>query len=199
MFYYIEGKVAVIEPYIAVIDCGGVGYACHTSSNTISYLNIGERAKLYTYCNVKEDCFDIYGFYTMAELNCFKMMIGISGVGPKAALSILSANDPQSLALAVVSGNEKALMVAQGIGKKLAQRIILELKDKLGKEMDSMQFEDAVPNRAGIAEDKISDVTAALTVLGYQANEIMAAMKKIDMQSLSVEDIIKEILRSSVK
>lgn len=79
MFYYIEGKVAVIEPYIAVIDCGGVGYACHTSSNTISYLNIGERAKLYTYCNVKEDCFDIYGFYTMAELNCFKMMIGISG------------------------------------------------------------------------------------------------------------------------
>ena len=132
MFYYLKGRVALIKPYLAVIDCGGVGYACHTTLKTIAALNPGDEAKLFTYCNVREDAFDIYGFVSESELECFKLLIGITGVGPKAAISILSSSSPEDLAASVVSGNEKALTVAPGIGKKLAQRIMLELRDKMG-------------------------------------------------------------------
>lgn len=133
MYYYINGTVAHIEPYMAVIDCGGVGYACRTTNHTISKINVGKAAKLYTHLYVREDIFELYGFASESELGCFRMLIGVSGVGPKAALAILSANSPEGLAMAIVSGNEKALTSAPGIGKKIAQRIILELKDKLAK------------------------------------------------------------------
>ena len=133
MFYYVKGPVAHIAPYLAVIDCGGVGYACHTTANTLSYLKKGEVAKLYTYLHVREELFDLYGFSTEEERSCFELLIGVSGVGPKAALSILSATSPEGLAMSIITGDEKALTVAQGIGKKIAQRIILELKDKLAK------------------------------------------------------------------
>ncbi|NMA37595.1 MAG: Holliday junction branch migration protein RuvA, partial [Papillibacter sp.] len=122
MFYYLSGTVAAIEPGMAVIDCQGVGYACNTSMRSLSMLKVGEKAKMFTYCYIREDAFDIYGFATQRELNSFKLLIGISGVGPKAALSILSACSPEELAMAVIEGNEKALTLAQGIGKKLAQR-----------------------------------------------------------------------------
>jgi Holliday junction DNA helicase RuvA len=134
MFYYVEGTVAHTEPYLAVIDCGGVGYACHTSLTTLSRIAQGERAKLFTYLHIREDIFDLYGFSGVEELNCFKMLISISGVGPRAATSILSSATPERLALSVLTGDEKALTAAPGIGKKLAQRIILELKDKMSKE-----------------------------------------------------------------
>lgn len=133
MFYYVKGPVAHIAPYLAVIDCGGVGYACHTTANTLSYLKKGEVTKLYTYLHVREELFDLYGFSTEEERSCFELLIGVSGVGPKAALSILSATSPEGLAMSIITGDEKALTVAQGIGKKIAQRIILELKDKLAK------------------------------------------------------------------
>ena len=133
MFYYLNGTVSHIAPYLAVIDCGGVGYACKTTTHTIAALTRGKSTKLYTHLYVREEVFELYGFISEEELSCFQMLIGVSGVGPKAALAILSSNTPEALALAIVSGNEKALTSAPGIGKKIAQRIILELKDKLAK------------------------------------------------------------------
>ena len=134
MFYYLDGTVAEILPYLAVVDCGGVGYACKTTSTTIAQLQVGKARKLYTYLHVAEGIFDLYGFATQGELGSFKQLIGVSGVGPKAALAILSVCTPQGLAMAVITGDEKALIAAPGVGKKIAQRIILELKDKLAKE-----------------------------------------------------------------
>ena len=124
----------LFHPADSVIDCGGVGYACKTTSTTISQLQVGKASKLYTYLHVGEGIFDLYGFATQGELGSFKQLIGVSGVGPKAALAILSVCTPQELAMAVITGDEKALIAAPGIGKKIAQRIILELKDKLTKE-----------------------------------------------------------------
>ncbi|MBQ8852102.1 MAG: Holliday junction branch migration protein RuvA, partial [Oscillibacter sp.] len=129
MFYYLDGTVAEILPYLAVIDCGGVGYACKTTNNTLSRLKKGQKGRVYTYLNVGEGIFDLYGFATQNELNSFKLLLGVSGVGPKAALAILSVGTPETLAMAIVTGDEKALTAAPGIGKKIAQRIILELKD----------------------------------------------------------------------
>ena len=134
MFYYVSGTVAELLPYLAVIDCGGVGYACKTTNQTLSQLKKGKPGKLYTYLNVGEDVFDLYGFATQRELNSFRQLISVSGVGPKAALAILSVGTPESLAMAIVTGDERALTVAPGVGKKIAQRIILELKDKVAKE-----------------------------------------------------------------
>lgn len=133
MFYYLNGTVAHIEPYLVVIDCGGVGYACRTTSYTLSALKKGEKGKVFTHLNVREDAMELYGFATQEELNLFQQLISVSGVGPKAALSILSSNTPANLALSIITGDEKALTCAQGIGKKIAQRVILELKDKLAK------------------------------------------------------------------
>lgn len=199
MFYYLNGRVALIRPYMAVIDCGGVGYACHTTLKTLAALNQGDNAKLFTYCNVREDAFDIYGFVSEAELECFKLLIGISGVGPKAALSILSSSSPEDLAASVVSGNEKALTVAPGIGKKLAQRIMLELRDKMGESLVEGVVYPAVPSSVSPDSQKVKDVNAALTVLGYTPGEINAAMKTIETDKLTAEEIIKEILKRSLK
>ena len=201
MFYYLNGVVAEIGPYMAVIDCGGVGYACHTTMRTLGSLQKEAKAKLFTYCHIREDCFDIYGFITQGELNCFKMLLGISGVGPKAALSILSSSSPEDLAMAIISGNEKALTIAPGIGKKIAQRIILELKDKMGKEVSQLsQSGFANENGAGpVSSGKTADVAAALTVLGYAPGEINAAMRNENLTELSTEEIIREILKKSLK
>ena len=129
MFYYLKGRAAHLAPNLAVIDCGGVGYACRTTSYTLSGLQMGQEVTLYTHLNVREDAMELYGFGTEKERNCFQLLIGVSGVGPKAALSILSATTPEGLATAIITGDEKALTVAQGIGKKIAQRILLELGD----------------------------------------------------------------------
>lgn len=133
MFYYLNGTVAHIEPYLVVIDCGGVGYACRTTSYTLSALKKGEKGKVFTHLNVREDAMELYGFATQEELNLFQQLISVSGVGPKAALSILSSNTPANLALSIITGDEKALTVAQGIGKKIAQRIILGAEGQAGQ------------------------------------------------------------------
>ena len=200
MFYYVNGTVAHMAPYLAVIDCGGVGYACRTTNNTLSHLKAGEKAKLYTYLNVREDVMELYGFFSESELNCFQMLIGVSGVGPKAALSILSAATPESLAMSIITGDEKALTVAQGIGKKIAQRIILELKDKLAKGQLSSDGESyGGTGVTVIPENKSSEAAAALAVLGYSQSEIGAALKGINMDTLSLEEIIKQALKKMVK
>ena len=196
MFYYVNGPVAELEPGLAVIDCGGVGYACATTNYTLSQLKKGVPAKLYTYLNVREDAMELFGFADQSELRSFKLLISVSGVGPRAALAILSAVTPQQLALAVVTGDEKALTAANGIGKKIAQRVILELKDKLAAE-------EAIPSGKGgvsmAAAGKKSEATAALAVLGYGSAEIAAALKDIDMDALSLEDVIRQALKKMMK
>lgn len=191
MFYYLNGTVAEIAAGLAVIDCGGVGYACATTNYTLSQLKKGERARLYTYLHVREDIFELYGFASQQELNSFKMLIGVSGVGPKAALAILSATTPQNLALSIVTEDEKALTAAQGIGKKIAQRIILELKDKLAKEQSSFTVQGG--------GSKSGEAAAALAVLGYGSQEISTALKGIDMDALPLEEIIRQALKKMVK
>ncbi len=201
MFYSLTGTVTLTEPYLAVIDCGGVGYACNTTLTTLSALTKGETATLYTYLYVREEIFDLYGFSTRDELRCFKRLLGISGVGPRAALAILSANTPERLALAILTGDEKALTTAPGIGKKIAQRIILELKDQLAKEQKAAGGNMPLPElSAGAAgPDKYSEAAAALVVLGYSASEAAAALKGIEIESMSLEQIIKEALRHMLK
>lgn len=134
MFYYVDGTVSVLQQGLAVIDCGGVGYACHASQNTIGKLKTGEKARLLTWLNVREGVFELYGFIDEEEKSCFLMLTSVNGVGPKAALSILSVAPPDRLALSIITGDEKMLMQAPGIGKKIAQRIVLELRDKMSKE-----------------------------------------------------------------
>ena len=200
MFYYVKGKVAHLAPNLAVIDCGGVGYACRTTSYTLSALQVGQEGTLYTHLNVREDAMDLYGFATENERSCFQMLIAISGVGPKAALSILSAANPEGLATAIITGNEKALMVVPGIGKKTAQRIILELKDKLAKgQLPTAEESYGGTGITVIPQDKVSEATAALAVLGYQPAEITTALKGLDLEGLSLEELIRQALKKMVK
>ncbi len=202
MFYYLDGTVAEILPYLAVIDCGGVGYACKTTNNTLSRLKKGQRGKVYTFLNVGDGIFDLYGFATLNELNSFKLLLGVSGVGPKAALAVLSSGTPETLAMAIVTGDEKALTAAPGIGKKIAQRVILELKDKFsgGAVGDSSFGSSGAYTPAAVSGgNKLSDAAAALGVLGYGGNEIAAALKGLDIQNLSVEDIVRQGLKKMMK
>ncbi|NCB06108.1 MAG: hypothetical protein EOM69_11410 [Clostridia bacterium] len=166
MFYYLEGNITIIERGLAVVDVSGAGYCCFASMHTLSHLETGKKARLYTFCNIREDAFDIYGFYDMNEKRCFELLLSVSGVGPKAALSILSANTPEALAMAVVTENEKSLTAAQGIGKRLAQRIILELKDKVSKENLAIGRAGGAPAGVpGTPGSKTADAAAGLAVI----------------------------------
>lgn len=197
MFYYLNGTVAHKEPYLAVIDCGGVGYACRTTAYTLSALNLGEQAKLYTHVHVKEDAFDIYGFSTTEELHLFRMLTSVSGVGPKAGLSILSSNSPANLAMSIITGDERALTTAPGVGKKIAQRVILELKDKLAKGQSAVTGEKIQGGGVTvIPENKSSEAAAALTVLGYSREEVAEALRGVDMEHQTLEQIIRTALRA---
>ena len=201
MFYYVSGIVAHVEPFLAVIDCGGVGYACRTTNYTISQIKKGDKAKLFTYLNVREDAMELYGFYSAEELNLFQQLISVSGVGPKAALSILSSSTPANLALSIITGDEKALTCAQGIGKKIAQRVILELKDKLSKGQGISASGDtvSVPGVTVIPQNKLSEAGAALAVLGYSQTEINVALKGIDLDALPLEQIVRQALKNMMK
>ncbi len=197
MFYYVEGLVSHVEQGLAVIDCGGVGYACHTSQNTLSNIQMGEKARLYTCLHVREDIFELYGFADQEELNCYKMLTSVSGVGPKAALAILSVAPPSQLALAIITEDEKLLTQAQGIGKKIAQRIVLELRDKMSKG----QLETAasagnnivMPEKGSI--NHIQEAVAALMVLGYSQAEAFKAMEGLNSEGMDAESIIRYCLK----
>lgn len=201
MFYYLEGTVAELLPYLAVIDCGGVGYACKTTNNTLSALKKGQRGKLYTYLNVGDGIFELYGFATQRELNSFRLLIGVSGVGPKAALAILSVGTPETLAMAIVTGDEKSLTAAPGIGKKIAQRIILELKDKMAKETGgSLDFSGGKGGPApAMFASKAAEAAQALAVLGYTSQEVSAALKGLDVEHLPLEEIVRQGLKRMAK
>ena len=201
MFYHLNGTVTDLEPGLAVLDCGGVGFAVNTSGYTVGQLRRGERAKLYICEQVREDAFDLYGFATLGEKRCFEMLISVSGVGPKAAMSILSANTPERVCLAVLNDDEKALTAAAGVGKRLAQRIILELKDKMGKQAEDIVPPGSVQVVPAAAADgtKLADVMGALTVLGYSRAECAAAVKGLDLEAMSLEDAIRAALRGMMQ
>ena len=198
MFYSLTGKLVHMEPGVVAIECGGVAFKCFTSMNTQKNMpRIGETATVYTHLNVREDALDLYGFSTKSELNCYKMLTTISGVGPKAALSILSEMTPEGVAMAAASGDSKKFTKASGVGPKLAQRIVLELKDKVAKGfVDGISLEDVAGSAADTpATQSSAQAIAALVSLGYSQSEAALAVSKIDA-SLPVEEIIKLALRS---
>ena len=198
MFYYLNGEITLMEGNLAIVDCGGVGYACRTTSYTLSKLRVGQTAKLFTYCNIREDAFDIYGFSTRDELRCFELLLGVTGVGPKAAIAILSSTSPERFMLAIMTQDEKSLTAAQGVGKKLAQRIILELKDKLGA-VSEVDFSDSAPAFAAPSSgSNLALAQAALAELGYNQSEIGAALKGIKTEGMTTEEIVRQCLRAMV-
>ena len=196
MLYYVSGPVAVLEPGLAVIDCSGVGYGCRVTAYTAGQLKLNQNARLYITESIREDAFDLYGFISKEEQRCFELLTSVNGVGPKAAMAILSSGGPQNFTLAVMTGDEKMLTAAQGVGKKIAQRIILELKDKLGgtAELDfSTGPVSAAPAQGGSA----ALAHAALQELGYSPAEISAALKGADPKA-STEDLVRYALRAMV-
>lgn len=194
MIYSVNGTVELIEPNLAVIDCGGVGYACRTTANTLSQLKIGEKAKLLTYLSVREDAVELFGFYDAAELNCFRMLISVSGVGPKAALSILSGMTPQAFALCVASGDSKTLTNAPGIGRKTAERIVLELKDKVSKQDVAAGVKGSAVPIVAAPSNTYAEAVSALMVLGYSNGEATSALSGLDPSAPS-----DELIRAGLK
>ena len=199
MIYSVKGMLTVKELGFAVIECGGVGYGCRTSYNTVSQLgDIGSEAKLYTYLYVREDVVELFGFATLQELSCFKLLISVSGVGPKAATAILSDVTPEKFALLVASGDSKAFTKTKGIGAKTAQRLVLELKDKISSESISGSISSDAAAFASIASGEtssaVSEALEALMVLGYTQGETAPILGKLD-PSLSTQELIKETLR----
>ena len=196
MIYYVSGPVTVLEPGLAVIDCAGVGYGCRITSYTAGQLKLNQSARLYVTESIREDAFDLYGFISKEEQHCYELLTKVDKVGPKAALSILSAG-PQNLTLAIMTDNVKMLTAAQGVGPKLAQRIILELKDKIGggsAELDFTAGPAATPVQTGNAA---ALAHAALQELGYSAAEINAALKGVDPNS-TTEEMVRHALRAMV-
>ena len=196
MIYYVSGPVTVLEPGLAVIDCHGVGYGCRVTAYTAGQLKLNQNARLYITESIREDAFDLYGFISKEEQHCYELLTSVNGVGPKAAMSILAAG-PQNFTLAVMTGNDKMLTAAQGVGKKIAQRIILELKDKIGGSSAELDFSTgpaAAPVQTGNAA---ALAHAALQELGYTPAEINAALKGVD-PAATTEEMVRYALRAMV-
>ena len=201
MLYYVSGNVAILEPGLAVIDCGGGGYGCRVTAYTAAQLKLGTNARLFITESIREDAFDLYGFISREEQRCYELLTGVNGVGPKAAMAILSAGGPQNFTLAVMTGDEKMLTAAQGVGKKIAQRIILELKDKMTRETaGGLDFSGGkgVP-AAPLFASKATEAAQALAVLGYSSQEVQMALKGVDVENLPLEEIIRQSLKKMVK
>lgn len=195
MIYSVKGKLIVTELNMAVIECGGVGYAVKTSLNSISHLpQIGEEVMMYTYLSIREDAADLYGFYEINELNTFKMLISVTGVGPKAAISILSSIASEKLAFYIASGDAKSITAAPGVGLKTAQRIVLDLKDKISKEQLTKNFSGVdIPDMQGKTGNS-SEAITALEVLGYSRSEATSVITKLS-PDMPVEEMIKQGLK----
>ena len=197
MIYYVSGPVTILEPGLAVIDCGGVGYGCRVTSYTAAQLKLNQNARLYVTESIREDAHDLYGFISKEEQRCYELLTSVNGVGPKAAMAILSSGGPQNFTLAVMTGNDKMLTAAQGVGKKIAQRIILELKDKLGGASTELDF-SAGPAAAPVQSGNNAALAhAALQELGYTAAEVNAALKGVDPKA-TTEEMVRYALRAMV-
>ena len=197
MLYYVSGEVTVLEPGLAVIDCGGVGYGCRVTAYTAAQLKVNQHARLFITESIREDAFDLYGFISREEQRCYELLTSVTGVGPKAAISIL-ASGPQNFTLAVMTGDEKLLTAAQGIGKKIAQRIILELKDKIGGGNVELDFSTGPAVSAPAAQGgSVALARAALQELGYSPAEIQNALKGADPNA-PTEELVRHALRAMV-
>ena len=196
MFYSLTGNVIFTDLNSVALECGGVGFRCLTSANTLRDVDVHEKTTLYTHLNVREDALDLFGFSIEYELEWFKLLIGVTGVGPKAALAILSELPPEKIALAVSAGDVKAITRAQGVGPKIAQRVILELKDKAKSALSS--FGEVTSQADEVAEvfgsSNTSEAVAALTMLGYSQSEAALAVSKVDA-SLPTDQIIRQCLK----
>ena len=196
MLYYVSGVVTVLEPGLAVVDCGGVGYGCRVTAYTAAQLKLNQSAKLFITESIREDAFDLYGFSSREEQRCYELLTSVNGVGPKAALAILSAG-PQNFTLAVMTGDEKLLTAAQGVGKKLAQRIILELKEKVGGAGTELDFSGPTVSAPVATGNNAAMANAALQELGYSPAEIATALKGADPNA-STEELVRYALRAMV-
>ena len=198
LYYYLSGTVAVLEPGLAVIDCGGVGYGCRITAYTAGQLKLNQNARLYITESIREDAFDLFGFVSREEQRCFELLTSVNGVGPKAAMAILSSGGPQNFTLAVMTGDEKMLTAAQGVGKKIAQRIILELREKIGGSGMELDFSaGAAPAAPAQTGGAAAMARAALQELGYSPVEISAALKGVDPNA-STEEMVRFALRAMV-
>ncbi len=196
MLYYVSGPVTVLEPGLAVVDCGGVGYGCRVTAYTAAQLKVNQPAKLFITESIREDAFDLYGFISREEQRCYELLTSVTGVGPKAAMAILSAG-PQNFTLAVMTGDEKLLTAAQGVGKKIAQRIILELKDKIGGGDVTLDFSGPSVAPAVTDTGSMSLASKALQELGYSPSEVAMALKGADPNA-NTEELIRYALRAMV-
>lgn len=188
MIYSVRGELIAAEAGLAVVECAGVGYACRTTANTLAQINGKSEVFLYTYLHITENAVDLFGFADSAELSCFKQLISVSGVGPKAALSILSDITPSKLALCIATGDSKTLTKSPGIGPKIAQKIVFELKDKIAKEQGFSSAE--LVSAPQISSNNVSEAMEALAVLGFSPAQINSALMGADTES-TVEDLIK--------
>lgn len=195
MLYSVRGKLIAIESNAAVVECGGVGYLCQTTMNTLKAVKLNTEVTLYTYLNVREDAVDLFGFATKAELETFKNLISVSGVGPKAGLAVLSELSPEQVAMAIASDDLKTITRAQGIGKKIAQRIVLELKDKLAKAAkEDSSFTQAAQNSVNVSTGNVPKAIEALGVLGYSPSDVSPVLATLD-SALPVEQLISLTLK----
>lgn len=195
MLYSVRGKLIAIESNAAVVECGGVGYMCQTTMNTLKAVKLNTEVTLYTYLNVREDAVDLFGFATKAELETFKNLISVSGVGPKAGLAVLSELSPEQVAMAIASDDLKTITRAQGIGKKIAQRIVLELKDKLAKvAKEDSSFAQAAQNSVNVSAGNVPKAIEALGVLGYSPSDVSPVLATLD-SALPVEQLISLTLK----
>lgn len=203
MIYYITGELVTTEPSAVIVDTGAIAYKLFVSDNTIAALSskIGTKIRIYTYLSVREDAMDLYGFHSLDEKNTFNMLITVSGVGPKAALAILSVLTPDGFKLAVSTGDVKAISKASGVGAKIAARVVLELKDKLTKELGSVNANEVGTPIARPTGDagKYSDALNALIVLGYSRSESADALKGLDVASFTLEDLITAALKNLMR
>ena len=196
MIYSVTGTLVHTEPGAAVVDVGGVAFRCMTSMSTLRALpRLSEKVTLYTYLNVREDALDLFGFATKGELSCFRLLTAISGVGPKVGLAILSQLTPEEVALAAAAGDAKRFTKANGVGQKLAQRIVLELKDKVKNLSGAVPLESGTEPGGSSASGNAAQAVSALVTLGYSASEAAAAVGRLD-SSLSPEELIRQALKS---
>ena len=196
MIYYLSGPVTILEPGLAVIECAGVGYGCRVTAYTAGQLKLNQNARLYISESIREDAHELFGFISKEEQRCYELLTSVNGVGPKAAMSIL-ASGPQNFTLAVMTGDEKMLTAAQGVGKKIAQRIILELKEKIGGASMELDFTAGPVSAAPVQQGNAALANAALQELGYSPAEIAQALKGVDPKA-STEDMIRHALRAMV-
>ena len=197
MIYSLDGTLTYFDQNFAVVSCGGVGFKCFTTLTTLQSLpGVGKPVQLFTYLSVREDALDLYGFATTAELDCFKLLISVNGVGPKAALAILSELSADRLAVCIAGGDAKSLTRAPGIGKKTAQRIALELKDKVTQADINQPTGKAATPTSGAAADNFAEAIEALTALGYSAIEARDALSHVEDKDAPVDELIRLALRA---